>query len=348
MAQQQIFGLILVVLAGLCMGSSGWPIKLMRTYAYEQFGFASSLFWLAIIWGFTFVLCPHAIDAYRSVDPNVLLLSNLFSMLWGVANVLFLICIVRIGFSLTGGILTGLGVSVGVIMPLVFKGSGLFKGAPDLNSPAGYAVVAGVVVMLAGVVFVSKAGYARSRAISSAIPVTEKQPPGFGLGLFMAALAGVLSAGISFSFVYSQGPIVAAMRDRGAAPLPANIAVWTVGLAAGFMINILYPAWLMTKHKSWNVLWQSPGQLMLTFIMAVGGAAATILLGQGMLWLGALGASIGFGVQQAMQMLGGQSVGFISGEWRGVPRGPLLTMVMAILLLILAAAIMAYGNSLTH
>ena len=37
--------------------------------------------------------------------------------------------------------------------------------------------------------------------------------------------------------------------------------------------------------------------------------------------LGAGLASIGFGVQQAMQMLGGQSVGFISGEWRGVPRG---------------------------
>ena len=75
---------------------------------------------------------------------------------------------------------------------------------------------------------------------------------------------------------------------------------------------------------------------------------AIILLGQGMIWLGALGASIGFGVQQAMQMLGGQSVGFISGEWRDVPRGPVLTMIVAIVLLILAAVIMAYGNSLAH
>ena len=53
-------------------------------------------------------------------------------------------------------------------------------------------------------------------------------------------------------------------------------------------------------------------------------------------------------VQQAMQMLGGQSVGFISGEWRDVPRGPVLTMIVAIVLLILAAVIMAYGNSLAH
>ena len=347
MDQQQIFGAILVVLAGLCMGSSGWPIKLMRTFSYEQFGFGSSLFWLAIIWGITLAFCPHAIEAYRSVDPHVLLRSNLFSMLWGVANVLFLMCNVRIGFSLTGGILTGLGVSVGVIMPLVFKGSGLFNGAPNLNSPAGYAVMLGVAVMLIGVVLVSRAGYARHHAVTDSTTIA-KPPAGFGLGLLMAVIAGILSAGISFSFVYSQGPIVAAMKERGAGEIPANIAVWAVGLAAGFLINILYPAFLMTTRKSWGVFWRRPGEIALSFIMAAGMSVAIILLGQGMILLGALGASVGFGVQQAMQMLGGQSVGFISGEWRGVPRGPVLTMVAAIVLLILAAIIMGYGNSLTH
>jgi L-rhamnose-H+ transport protein len=202
-------------------------------------------------------------------------------------------------------------------------------------------------VMLVGVALVSKAGYARSRAVSSS-PNPFNLSNGFGASLLMAALAGILSAGISFSFVYSQGPIVAAMRARGASSVPANIAVWAVGLAAGCLINILYPAWLLTRQKIWRVLWASPGELGLSFIMAVGMAAATMLLGEGMIWLGALGASIGFGVQQAMQMLGGQTVGIISGEWRGVPRGPIVTMAVAVLTLIIAAAIMAYGNSLTH
>jgi L-rhamnose-H+ transport protein len=347
MDQQQIWGAILVVLAGLCMGSSAWPIKLMKTFAYEQFGFASGVCWLAIMWGITLAFCPHPIEAYSTVDSSVLVRSNFFSMLWGVANVLYMICMVRIGFSLTGGILTGMGVSVGVIMPLIFKGSGLFNGAPDINSPAGYCVLAGVAVMLIGVVLVSKAGYARHQAISGAATTSGPQP-GFGMGLFMAVLAGILSAGISFSFVYSQGPIVTAITARGATEIPAHFAVWSVGLAAGLIINILYPAYLMTIHKSWAVFWRSPGEIGLSCIIAAGMSLAIILLGQGMIWLGALGASIGFGVQQAMQMLGGQSVGFVSGEWRGVPRGPVITMVVAIILLILAAIIMAYGNSLAH
>ncbi len=334
------------MLAGLCMGSSGWPIKLMRTFAYQQFGFVSSLSWLVIIWGITLAFCPHAIEAYRSVDPGVLLRSNLFSMLWGVANVLFLMCMVRIGFSLTGGILTGLGVSVGVIMPFIFKGSGLFNGAPDLDSPAGYAVMAGVVVMLIGVVLVSKAGYARHAATAGG--ETTKPRPGFGLGLFMAALAGILSAGISFSFVYSQGPIVAAMKAQGAGDIPANIAVWAVGLAAGFLINILYPVWLMTTRHGWGTLWRSPGEIALSFIMAAGMSLAIIFAGPGhdLAWRA-------WGLDRLRRPAG-------DADARRPERGlhlrrmarrsarAVLTMVVAIVLLILAAVIMAYGNSLAH
>jgi len=273
--------------------------------------------------------------------------SNLFSMLWGVANVLYFMCLVRIGFSLTGGILTGIGVSVGVITPLIFKGSGLFSHAPDVFSPAGYAIMTGIVVMLAGVWLASRAGYAKHRASAGAGDAAASGT-GFTLGLIMVIVAGVLSAGISFSFVYSQGPIVAAMKARGAGEVSANVAVWAVGLAAGLLVNILYPAWLMTKNKTWPVLWKSPLQIFYGLLIAVGVVAAIVLMGQGMILLGALGASVGFGVQQAMQMLGGQAVGFISGEWRNAPRAARNMMFGAIVLLIVAAVIMGYGNSLAR
>ena len=71
------------------------------------------------------------------------------------------------------------------------------------------------------------------------------------------------------------------------------------------------------------------------------------LMGKGMLLLGPLGASVGFGVQQAMQMLGGQTVGFASGEWHGITGMPRHQMYLAIAVLIAAALVMAYGNTLT-
>lgn len=65
-----------------------------------------------------------------------------------------------------------------------------------------------------------------------------------------------------------------------------------------------------------------------------------------MILLGSLGASVGFGIQQAANILGNQTVGFIGGEWRGVDGAPRLQMQIAIAILIAATAILTFGNTL--
>jgi hypothetical protein len=65
-----------------------------------------------------------------------------------------------------------------------------------------------------------------------------------------------------------------------------------------------------------------------------------------MLLLGALGASVGFGVVQGTLILGGQALGFLSGEWRGVTGKPRTHIGLAILVLVFSMLILAFGNSL--
>jgi len=79
---------------------------------------------------------------------------------------------------------------------------------------------------------------------------------------------------------------------------------------------------LITKNKSWGVLagnWERwrwlPG-------WGSNSLWQSRSWEKGMLLLGTLGASVGFGIQQATQIIGGQGVGFISGEWRGVMGRP--------------------------
>jgi len=346
MSAEQFLGIFLVVLAGLWMGSGGWPIKLMKKYQYEHFGFVAMVIGLVLApWIITLYYCPNALEVYKSVwDSNrhALLVSNAWSLSWGVANVLCFLCFIRIGFCLTGGILTGLGVSTGVMIPMIFKGSGLFKDAKDITSPAGLMVMAGVVVMLVGVVLVSFAGLGRDKVLQKK---ADEKAGSFVVGLFMAVIAGITSAGMSLSFVYSQGPIKEAMLAHNVPSIVAEtFAVWAVGIIGGAAINILYPAFLMTKHKSWAVLASSPKELLLSILMGLNTIIAVVLMGKGMLSIGAMGASIGFGIQQASQMIGNQSVGFIGGEWKGVYGKPRNQMYLSILVLILAAVIMAGGN----
>ncbi len=336
-------GILLVCVSGLGTGTFMWPLRWMHNFKFEHFWFIAMLSGLLVTpWVATSLLCPDMISAYKSVDSVVLLKANLFAVFWGIANILYGICVVRIGAALTGAILSALGASIGVLIPMVFKASGLFKDSPGINSPAGIIVTCGVAVVVIGLVIITFAGFGRDKVLK--IAAQEKQ--GFLGGLIMVIIAGILSCGISFTFVYSQGPIVEAMKAHGAADIGANFAVWAIGLTGGALINILYPCYLMTKNKSWGVLSAHWKEIPLAVIIGIQFIIAVTLLGKGMILLGAIGASVGFGIQQAMQIIGNQLVGLLRDEWKGVYGRPRTLMYIAICILLIAGIIMACGKSL--
>lgn len=347
MQDSVLTGLIVATLSGLVMGTSPWPLKLMRQFQYEHFAFVSMLFALVICpWTITLSLCPNALAAIKTIEPVLLLKANLFSLAWGIAQVLALLCFVRIGVSLTYGILCAIGACVGVLTPMVFKASGVFAAAPGLNSKAGLMVLAGVAVMVAGVWLASLAGFGREKMRQAAEQGEQRKTGGFGLGLLMVVVAGILSAGWGFAFAYSQGPIIVAMKAQGAADFAAGIAVWAVALGGAALVNTLYPAYLLTKNRSWAVLAANPKEILLSLTYGLLFFIPSALLGKGMLLLGALGASVGFGVVQGTLILGGQALGFMSGEWRGVTGQPRTHISLAIVVLVVSMVILALGNSL--
>ena len=351
MSGEILFGIVVVVLAGLIMGTSPWPLKMMRQFQYEHFAFISMLVALVILpWSITMIFCPQPFAALSKVDGAVLLKANLFAFSWGIAQVLAMLCFMRIGVSLTYGILCSIGAAVGVITPMIVKASGVFSQAPDPLSKPGLIILGGTAVLLAGVVFASLAGAGREKIITAAKPLDPAQAgspaksKGFGIGLVMVVVAGVLSVGWGCAFTYSQDAIIQAMKAQGAADFPANIAVWAVALLGAAIPNVLYPALLMTRKKTWGMLATNPREIGLSIVYGILFFAPSALLGKGMLLLGALGASVGWGSVQGTLILGGQILGFASGEWRGVTGKPRQQVYAAIVLLIVAMIIIAIGR----
>lgn len=409
---ETVLGIILVAAGGLLMGGGGWPIKLMRVFQFEHFWFVGVLSGLVVApWTITLIAFPHVFEACRDLPVATLVLSNLLALIWGVANILCGLCLLRIGFALTQALVAGLGVCVGVTIPMIFKATGSFRDAPDLTSKAGLIVLSGVGVMLIGVVLASLAGFGRDRELKKL-----QQPSGSFLGgLIMCVIAGIASAGLWLAFDYSQGPIVSrvsmieaggaikltvadnktlsgrhvvapdgtiSLGDVGTVEIAgvnaktaadriadklglshqpdvnpqvnvetfnvlAVFPVWAMGALSGILLNLFYPAYLMTKKNSWGVLAASWKEVGLSVFMGLETCLAWALPGKGMILLGAFGASVGFGIQQAMQMTGAQAVGFIGGEWRGIQGKPRWQMYCAIAALIIASIIMAMGNQST-
>jgi hypothetical protein len=407
-----VLGILAVAVSGLIVGSGAWPFKLMRTYQFEHWWFVGSLVGLLLIpWTVVLVGCPNALQCLRNVPLADLIKGNALSVGWGIACILLGLCYVRIGVGLSGAILSGLGVSVGAITPLIFKGSGVFSSAPAVDSAAGLTVVGSVAMMITAVVIAALAGFGRDRELKRA----EQRVGSFGVGLIMATVAGLLSACTNFAFVYGHDAVLANLNAIGpgssvavaivadgveqhkstylvdasrtieigplgpveigpsawhaarqieqrwragqsggdvrvhveTGSIAATFGAFAVPLIAGTLINLGYAAYLLFRNRSWGLLAASGGDMGLSVILGVNSALGMAMMAKGMLLLGAIGASVGWGIYQAMQLTGSQGLGFLSGEWRGVHGKPRRQMYIAISILIVAALVMAYGKTLS-
>ena len=298
-----------------------------------------------VIFPWAVVLCcvPNPWEVYAKVGWWPILLCNLFSVSWGIANVLYGICVLRIGAALTGAVLSTLGAAAGVTLPMLLKGSGVFKGGPDLASKAGLVILLAVAIIVAGVVLSTLAGSGRDRILRKDAGAAGTSG-GFLVGLTMAAVAGILSAGLGLGFVYTQDPIIAAVKAQHGSVIAQNMAVWAIGLLGGAAVNLGYPAWQMTKNRSWGAMFTSGRDAALAVILGLQFIIAVALFGKGMLLL--VVAAVGFGIQQAMQLLGNLAVGFFSGEWRGVRGKPLQLMIAAVAVLLAAVCVLNVGQYL--
>ena len=340
---ETLTGILLVVSAGLLIGSLSWPMKVCPNLSFGHMWLSGMVAGLLVApWLIALLGVPNLFAAYAEVPLGTLLKANLFSLAWGIANVLFGISVTRIGASLSMAILTGIGASLGVTLPMILKGSGLFAGAPSIVSMPGAVVLLGVVIMLVGVVLCARSGRLRESAV-----VASAAPQGsYATNMLIIMIGGVLSAGISFTFIFSQDEIVRAVTAQGAGPVAANASVWAIALLAGMLVNVVYPAILLTREGSWGRFAKHPGQVLVSALIGIQFFTGVLLMGQGMLALGVLGASVGFGMSQGMQIVGGQILGFVSGEWKGAPSKALTLIFVAIGLLMAAAVILALANTL--
>lgn len=340
MLVEQWAGLGVTILGGLLAGTSAWPAKCISRLRPEHWMLISSGTGLLIFpWLFTITLCPNALSVYASLPAEIWIKGLGFSTAWGIANLLCMLCWRHIGVALTVGLLTGIGLPIGVLTPMLLKTSGRFSDSPDINSTPGRIILVAVILMITGVIMAARAGYRRSQG-------DTHSRAGFITGLVMASLAGVLQVGLAFSFTYTQEPIINAIKQQGASEVGANLAVWALCLIGGGLVNIAYPLMLMLRNKNWRVMATHPGEVGLALIMGLTFIAFILAMGSGMRLLGALGASVGFGVFQSLQLSGAQMLGLVTGEWRSAPKSALRQLYMAIAILLIGVLMMGYAGSL--
>ena len=325
-----IIGLLIIALGAFCQSSSYVPINKIKSWSRESYWIVQGVFaWLLfpLLGALLAVPAGESLFALFAANPRESLLTIFFGILWGIGGLTFGLSMRYLGVALGQSIALGTCSGLGAILGPVFTGH-----AADLTS----AVIIGVVVTLVGIAIIGIAGAMKS----AALPEEEKKKAvkdfNFGKGLFVAILAGFMSACFNIGLSFGA-PLTWTATKPIFATLPATFLV-TLG---GFLTNPCYCFYQNARNKTWadyrqKGLW---GNNLLFCCLA------------GLLWYSQFfGLSLGKGfltdypvlitfswcILMSLNVVFSNVWGIILKEWKGVSRKTIAVLVTGIIILIIS------------
>jgi L-rhamnose-H+ transport protein len=303
--------------AGLMSGNCMLPLKFLRSWKWENAWLAFSIVSLVVFpWGLAIALVRNLHHVYSALSVQQLAVPMLLGAGWGVAQILFGISVDRLGLGIAYAIIVGMGAALGTLVPFFIQ-QRAFAGEHSMEL-----IVAGVAVMAVGIVLTARGG--RLRESIAGTSSRDNPPPnqnhrGYRAAIALAVLCGLLAPMLNYSFAFGQDIAHQAVR-MGNPPTHAAYAVWPIALAGGFVPNIAYSLYLISKKRSWPLFRSSGSDLFWSCLMGVLWMGAFALYGMSAIYLGSLGTSVGWGLLQIFMIMTATVSGILTGEWKHAPR----------------------------
>lgn len=326
------------MLAGLMSGNCMLPMKFTRSWNWENTWLIFSIVSLVVLpWTFAIVLVRHLFATYSALSLHQLAVPALLGAGWGIAQILFGISVKRLGLGVAYAIIVGLGAVFGTLVPLFLQHQSTGK-AHGL----GY-ILAGIAVMVAGICLTAWGGQVREgRALGLANAVVHHQ--GYLAAIILAVLCGLMAPMLNYSFAFGQDIALEATR-HGNSAVHAAYAVWPIGLAGGFLPNIIYSLYLLAKNRTWSLFHRVNPDILWSSLMGFLWMGAFALYGMSAIYLGSVGTSIGWGLFQIFMIMTATLSGVLTGEWKRAPRLAILLLSLGLTGLTTATVLLALGNS---
>lgn len=295
-----ITGYILLLLAGICQGSFGLGYKKHTPLSWEVFWCVYNLFCFLVMGCWTFLKQPDFAGLIASVPPRYFWLPFVCGMVWGVSTLAFSQSVLMVGMSLCFGISMGMSAVVGSIIPF-------FSGNQELSTGSMVLFVIGVLITLAGIATITKAGVARDAGSG---PHRNMR-----LGVILAVGSGVCSGMMNIGFEYA-----ATIGVRAASDVSAAAVQWFPVITGGVFAVVICCGFLACKNHSWHTIKNpnTPRRLAILLgtavvwfaALALYGVASKLTAGTGVSWL----------LFNALALMVSNFWGIKTGEWIGHPK----------------------------
>ncbi|MBR1570348.1 MAG: rhamnose/proton symporter RhaT [Bacteroidales bacterium] len=327
-----VIGLLIIAIGAFCQSSSYVPINKIKKWSWESYWIIQGVFaWLLFpLVGSLLSLSGTGgsfgdLLGLMNANPKDTWLTILFGVLWGVGGLTFGLSMRYLGVALGQSIALGTCSGLGAILGPVFTGK-----TGDLTS----AVIIGVVVTLIGIAIIGIAGWMKSAALPEEQKKEAVKDFNFGKGLFVAVLAGFMSACFNIGLSFGDG-----LYLEGTKPIFQTLPATMLVTFGGFLTNACYCFFQNSKNKTWGDYKQGSlwGNNLLFCCLA------------GLLWYSQFfGLSLGKGfltdypvlitfswcILMALNVVFSNVWGIILKEWKGVSRKTIVVLVCGLAVLI--------------
>ena len=329
-----IIGLLIIAVGAFCQSSSYVPINKIKKWSWESYWIIQGVFaWLLFpLIGSLLSLSGTGgsfgdLLGLMNASPKATWMTILFGVLWGIGGLTFGLSMRYLGVALGQSIALGTCSGLGAILGPVFTGK-----TGDLTS----AVIVGVVVTLIGIAIIGVAGWMKSAALPEEQKKEAVKDFNFGKGIFVAVLAGFMSACFNIGLSFGDG-----LYLEGTKPIFQTLPATMLVTFGGFLTNACYCFFQNSKNKTWGDYKQGSlwGNNILFCCLA------------GLLWSSQFfGLSLGKGfltdypvlitfswcILMALNVVFSNVWGIILKEWKGVPKKAIVVLVCGLAVLIIS------------
>jgi L-rhamnose-H+ transport protein len=331
-------GLVILVVAGVMNASFSLPMKFTRRWAWENTWMVWTIFALIVLPPLVaLTTVADLTGTYHEVGYGIVATVAAFGAGWGIAQVLFGLAIHAIGIALAFSIVLGISAALGSLIPFI-------QLHPEkLLSAAGYTIITGVILVVAGVGICAVAGRLREKVQASGSPIQDR--PSFARGLSFAIISGICASLMNFGIAFG-GPIIRAATSLGTKPEWTINAIWLPLMMAGSIPNFAYCIYLMKKNGTGNRFSENGTSLywLLALIMAVFWFGSTILYGISTGKLGELGAVLGWPLFMSLIVITASVLGIATREWKDAGKRPLQIQITGVAVLVIAVFVLAKAS----
>lgn len=326
-----IIGLLIIAVGAFCQSSSYVPINKIKNWSWESYWIVQGVFaWLVFPFLGALLAVPdgHSLFEVYAAHPADALWAMFFGVLWGVGGLTFGLSMRYLGVALGQSISLGTCAGLGTILTPIFTGH-----MEELTMP----VIVGVIVTLLGIGIIGYAGNMKSASLSEEEKKKAVKDFNFTKGIFVALLAGFMSACFSIGLGFGQSlcfPESAEVYKT----LPATLMV----TAGGFLTNMVYCLYQNAKNKTWSDYGKTSLYVNNILFCALAGVLwysqfFGLSLGKGFLVASPVLLTFSWCILMSLNVTFSNVWGIILKEWKGCSAKTIWVLVLGLIVLIVSS-----------